>query len=127
MTCRQSRVDPGLSAAVSRELERRGEPPASVRLWTLSLAAAHPRSGEILLSREDLAGSSGLSPARVTGTLETLRIMKALWLRPGWRQGPPRYFVNPAVMARAAPRPARPADALATLGVALDDWPHCPY
>lgn len=121
-------VDPELDGAVCRELERGGQSPGSVRVWRLALDAAHPRTGEILLSREDMATGAGLTPARVSGALETLRIMKALWLRPGWRRGRARYFVNPAIVGRAAaPRPSLPAGAFRTLAVALDDWPHCPY
>ncbi len=119
--------DPGLEAAVRRELERRGQASEAARLWTLALEGADPRTGEILLAREDLAARSGLAPERVSGVLETLRVMKALWLRPGWRRGPARYFVNPALASRATARPRRQAAPFRTLAVALDDWPHCPY
>ena len=42
-----------LHTAVLRDLARRGAPAAEgARLWSAALDAAHPRSGEILLSRQ---------------------------------------------------------------------------
>lgn len=119
--------DSGLEAAVRHELERRGEASEAAGVWALALEGADPRTGEILLTRGDMAVRAGMTAAQVSGVLETLRVMKALWLRPGWRRGPARYFVNPAIAGRATARPRYQAAPLRTLAVALGDWPHCPY
>ena len=120
-------ADPGLAEAVRDELQRRGGAPEAARIWSLALEVADTRTGEIRLTRERMAARAGMTPERVSGVLDTLRVMKALWLRPGWRRGPARYFLNPAIAGGKGARPRLPADAQRSLAVALDDWPHCPY
>ena len=52
-----------LHTAVLRDLARRGAPAAEgARLWSAALDAAHPRSGEILLSRQQLAERAAIPP-----------------------------------------------------------------
>lgn len=92
-------------SVVSYLLHTSARPMVAVELWTVSFEHLHPKTGEILLSRDQLASEVGVTPRDVSEVMSELVEFGAIIRRrervAGMRgPGVARYFVNPNVATR---------------------------
>lgn len=110
-------LHPAQNAAVNRWLREHSKRPiAAMALWAELFTAVHSGTGEILLSREDLAERLGIEPKHVSTIMTELAGINAIVRRKEGRRV--RYFMNPNV-ATHIPSPEARAQAREEAGPLL--------
>lgn len=101
-------ISPVQNAAVVRWLgEHSSRPQAAVRLWAEVLTALRPDTGEILLSRLDLAQRLGIEPQNLSRLMTELASINAIRREKTGRTV--RYFLNPNIATHIPGPEARKA------------------
>jgi DNA-binding transcriptional ArsR family regulator len=96
------------NAAVNRWLEEHSKRPMkAMRLWSELFTAVHSGTGEVLLSRADLAARTGIEPRTVSELMTELAGVNAIVRRKEGRKV--RYFMNPNVATHIPSPEARKA------------------
>lgn len=86
-------IEPEGNRAVVRWLRENSERPiAAMNLWSLLLAKLHQGTGQVLLSRSELAGEVGVTPREITFIMKELADIDAVSRRPDGSRV--RYFLN---------------------------------
>ena len=70
-------------------------PQAAVDLWSLLFTAMRTDTGEICLSRQEIANELGMAPTNVSSIMTELKRINAITTRKVGRSQ--RYFMNPSV------------------------------
>ena len=87
-------IEPEGNRAVVHWLRENSERPiAAMNLWSLLLARLHHGTGQVLLSRGELAGEVGVTPREITYIMRELDGIGAVSRRPDGSRV--RYFLNP--------------------------------
>ena len=76
----------GNRAAVRWLRENSKRPIAAMNLWSLLLAKLHYDSGDILLSRGEIAGEVGITPREVSSIMKELESIEAIKRQPEGRE-----------------------------------------
>ena len=76
----------GNRAAVRWLRENSKRPIAAMNLWSLLLAKLHYDSGDILLSRVEIAGEVGITPREVSSIMKELESIEAIKRQPEGRE-----------------------------------------
>lgn len=99
-------LHPLQNAAVSRWLRENSKRPiAAMALWIELFTAVHPTTGEVLLSRADLAERVGILPRDVSSIMTELVSINAITRSKEGRRV--RYVMNPHVATHIASPEAR--------------------
>ena len=86
-------IEPEGNRAVVRWLRENSERPiAAMNLWSLLLAKLHHGTGQVLLSRAELADEVGVTPREITFIMKELADIGAVSRRPEGSRV--RYFLN---------------------------------
>lgn len=86
-------IEPEGNRAVVRWLRENSERPiAAMNLWSLLLARLHRGTGQVLLSRSELAAEVGVTPREITFIMKELADIGAVSRRPDGSRV--RYFLN---------------------------------
>lgn len=94
------------NAAVTRWLrDHSNRPIAALGLWAELFTAVHPATGEVLLSRADLAARLNIEPKNVSSIMTELASINAIRREKEGRKV--RYFMNPGVATHIASPEAR--------------------
>ena len=87
-------IEPEGNRAVVRWLRENSDRPiAAMNLWSLLLERLHHGTGQVLLSRAELAGEVGVTPREITFIMKELADIGAVSRRPEGSRV--RYFLNP--------------------------------
>lgn len=87
-------IEPEGNRAVVRWLRDNSERPiAAMNAWSLLLAKLHRGTGQVLLSRSEIAGEVGVTPRDITYIMKELADIGAISRRPDGSRV--RYFLNP--------------------------------
>ena len=87
-------IEPEGNRAVVQWLRENSERPiAAMNLWSLLLARLHRGTGQVLLSRSELAGEVDVTPREITYIMRELDSIGAVSRRPDGSRV--RYFLNP--------------------------------
>ena len=87
-------IEPDGNRTVVRWLrENSGRPIAAMNLWSLLLAKLHHGTGQVLLTRGEIAGEVGVTPREVTSIMKELADIEAVSRQPEGRGV--SYFMNP--------------------------------
>ena len=70
-------------------------PKAAAKVWSLLFTALRSDTGEIVMTRDQIAAAVGIAPANVTRIMTELETIKAVMKRREGRRV--RYFMNPTV------------------------------
>jgi len=99
-------ISPTQNAAVVRWLgDHSKRPQAAVRLWAELLTALRPDTGEILLTRQQIADRLGIHPNHVSGIVAELVAINAVRRHRDGRRV--RYYLNPHVATHSPGPEAR--------------------
>lgn len=99
-------LQPAQNAAVVRWITQHSKRPMNAtRLWAELFTAAHPTTGEILLSRAELAARVGIAPKHISELMTELAGINAITRRKQGRQV--IYAMNPNVATHIAGPDAR--------------------
>lgn len=94
-------MTPSQNAAVNRYLrEHSTRPIAAMSVWSELFTAVHSGTGEVLLSRADLAKRVGIDPKNVSSIMTELAAINAIVRKKEGRRV--RYFMNPTVATHIA-------------------------